>query len=129
MKAAPKNNYPVYTALSCAGENGYSANIKENLFLTGLTYAYKTTAFDNIAILRRNVENLFALDYLDKEFYEDYASLKVKDVNRNYLVPFLKLYQHYKDAGELQKQNWIKEKLILISKGTEEEETVLKYLD
>lgn len=124
-----KNSYPVYTALSCAGETDYSAKIKENLFLVGLTYAYKTSPFDNIAILRRNVETLFALDYLDKEFYEDYASLKVRDVNRNYLVPFLKLYQHYKDAGESQKQNWIKEKLILISKGTEEEETVLKYLD
>jgi hypothetical protein len=41
----------------------------------------------------------------------------------------IKLYQHYTDAGDLQKGAWIKEKLILVSKGTEDEETVLKYLN
>ncbi|MBK7692690.1 MAG: hypothetical protein IPJ31_16815 [Bacteroidetes bacterium] len=123
------NHFPVYSALTCTGDDVYSDKVAENLFLVGLAYAYKTSAFDNMAAMRKNVETLFAIDYLDKVFYEDFAAEKVKEVNRNYIVPFIKLYVHYKEAGELQKQNWIKEKLILLSKGNEEEETVLKFVD
>lgn len=123
------NQYPVYSALTCTGDDAYSDKVAENLFLIGLAYAYKTVSFDNMAAMRKNVETLFALDYLDKPFYDDYAAVKVKDVNRNYIVPFLKLYRHYKDAGDLQKQFWIKEKLILLSNGTDDEETVRNFVD
>lgn len=123
------NNYPVYVALTSASCNKFMEDIQQDLYLTGLAYVYKTTSFDNIAVLKKNVEQLFALDYMDKGFYEEISAERVKDVNRNYIVPMLKLYQHYNESGDLQKKSWIKEKLILISKGTEDEETVLKYLD
>ena len=123
------NKYPVYIALTSAGCNKHLESIQQDLYLTGLAYAYKTTSFDNIAVLKKNAEQLFALDYIDKGFYEEISEERVKDINRNYVVPMLKLYQHYDESGDMQKKNWIKEKLILISKGTEDEETVLKYLD
>lgn len=122
-------NYPVYLSLTSAACNKYLNVIEQNLYLTGLAYIYKTNSFDNIAILKRNFEKLYALDYIDKDFYDEIAKGRIKEINRNYIIPMLKLYGHYKNSDDIQKQQWIKEKLIFISKDTEDEETVLKYLD
>ena len=121
--------YPVYVALTSAGCNHLLTDIQQDLYLTGLAYVYKNTAFDNMAVLKKNMEQLFALDYLDKAFYQEISIGRLKEINRNYVVPMLKLYQHYTEAGDVQRQNWIKAKLILVSKDTEEEESILKYLD
>jgi len=126
---ANKQQYPIYIALTCMSNQSLVESIQQDLYLVGLTYAYKKESFDNIAVLKKNIEQLFALDYLDRPFYEEISSSWVKQINRNYIVPMIKLYQHYTDAGDLQKGAWIKEKLILVSKGTEDEETVLKYLN
>jgi hypothetical protein len=123
------NNYPLCIALTCAGSNSFMDNFAQNLYLTGLSYSYKSSSFDNIASLKKNVEQLYALDYLDKAFYDEISAARVKEINRNYIVPMLKLYEHYTESGDLQRKNWIREKLILISKDTEDEDTVLKYLD
>lgn len=124
-----KNNYPVYVALTSAGCDNYTTNIEKNLYLTGLAYMYDTNSIDNIALLKRNFESRYTLDYFDKNFYTEMSPGIVKQANLNYIVPMVKLYEHYKSAGDIQKQNWIKEKLILIASGTDSEETVLKYID
>ncbi len=121
--------YPVYVALTSAGCEELVNSVQEDLYLTGLAYVYRTAAFDNIAVLKRNMEQLFALDYIDRTFFNEIAPGRMKEINRNYIVPMLKLYQHYSESGDLQRQKWIKEKLIAISKDTDDEESVLKYLD
>ena len=50
-------------------------------------------------------------------------------MNTNYLIPMLKLYEHYKLSGELRKQQWLKEKILLVAEDTENEMTVLKHLE
>jgi len=126
--AANKNNYPLYMALTTACDTKYTATIQDKLYLTGLAYLYSKESIDNIAILKRNMENLYALDYLDKSFYHEISPDIVKIVNGNYLVPLLTLYDHYKLAGDAAKSNWIKSKLLFISKGTDNEAEILKHL-
>lgn len=124
-----KNKFPVYLALTAASCDAYTDSIENDLYLTGLSYLYSNQSIDNIALLKKNVEQSYALDYIDKPFYNEISTDQVKSVNTNYLVPMIKLYQHYKTSGDLAKQKWMKEKLILISKDTDQEEETLKYLD
>ncbi len=125
--ATNKKGYPVYMVVSCDDE--YSQPIASDFYLTGLTYEYSTTTLDNIAVLKKNYEQVFALDYLDKVFYKDISYDIVKRINLNYIIPFIKLYDHYKLSGDLQKANGVKEKLLHISKGMPEETDIINYFN
>jgi hypothetical protein len=120
-------NYPVYVALTAA-TNEYAEAIQENLYLTGMAYYYSKEPIDNVALLRRNFEQQYALDYLENSFYKDISAPLVKEINRNYLVPMLKLFDHYKSSGEIQKMEWIKRKILTVCKGIQEEEEIREYL-
>ncbi len=125
--AENKNKYPVYIALTVGDE--YSKTIEDKLYLTGLAYEYNNETVDNIALLKGNFEQHFALDYLDKNFYDDVSAEKVKEINCNYIVPMLKLYDHYKTAGDRQKADWIKAKILVIAKDTEYEKKILEHIN
>jgi hypothetical protein len=123
--AGNSKNYPVYIALT-VGEH-FTKPIEENLYLTGLAYEYSTKTIDNIALLKRNFEQNYALDYIDKPFFHDIAEYWVKHCNGNYVVPMIKLYDHYKESGDTKQQEWIKSKIMAIVKGRPEEKEILKY--
>lgn len=124
--AANTKNHPVYVALT-VGEQ-WTNPVAENLYLTGLAYEYSQKSIDNIALLKRNFEQNYALDYIDKPFFHDISDYWVKQTNNNYIVPMLKLYDHYKESGELQQQERIKRKVLLIVKGKPEEKEITHYL-
>ena len=124
-----KKKYPVYVALTTAGCEEYLTDIENNLYLTGLAYQYDTASFDNMAVLRNNFEQRYALDYLDKVLYTEISREWVSMINQNYLVPMMKLYSHYKESGDVQKQQWMKEKILLLAKDSAEQDTILKYVN
>lgn len=126
--AGNKKGYPVYLAVTSCGHDIYMKDIENQLYLTGLAYAYDTSSVDNMALLKKNIETNFALDYLDKAFYVETAEQMTRIMNTNYLIPMLKLYEHYKLSGELRRKEWLKEKIILIAKGTENEKSVMDLL-
>ena len=74
------------------------------------------------------MEQNFALDYIDKTFYQDLSPQMVKIANGNYIVPMLTLYDHYKISGDQQKQDWIKLKVMAVVAGTDDEESVKAHL-
>lgn len=127
--AANKTNRPVYLALTASNEcEGKMLETNAaNLYLTGLAYEYSTTAIDNMALLKKNFEQNYALDYLDKYFVADVSIDFVKHVNTNYVVPMVKLYDHYMLAGQIQLAEGMKQKVLKIVAGTEEETEVKKY--
>ncbi len=125
--AANTQKHPVCVALTTACDDRYTKTIQANLYLTGLSYLYSKEPVDNVAFIRKNVEQVYALDYLDKSFYTEISPDIVKIINGNYLVPLLTLYDHYKLAGDISKSDWVKTKILLIAKGTEHEEDVLKH--
>lgn len=126
--AANSKGSPLYVALTTACDDKFTKSVQDKLFLTGLAYVYSKETIDNIAVLKNNVEHLYVFDYLDKAFYNEISPDIVKMVNGNYLVPLLTLYDHYKLAGETSKMEWTKSKLLVISKGTDNETEVNKHL-
>ena len=126
--ATNTKKYPVYLALTAACNEKYLDSIKQNLYLTGLAYLYSNESVDNIAFLKKNMEQNFALDYIDKTFYQDLSPQMVKIANGNYIVPMLTLYDHYKISGDQQKQDWIKLKVMAVVAGTDDEESVKAHL-
>jgi hypothetical protein len=128
LLASNKSKRPVYLALT--GSNSCEGSLLQdnaaNLYLTGLAYEYSTTPIDNIALLKKNFEQAYALDYLDKYFVQDMSVDIVKHLNTNYTVPMVKLYEHYVLAGETQKAEKIKNQTLKLVEGTDDEAEVKK---
>jgi len=80
-----------------------------NLYLVGLSYKYSKEPFDNLAVIRNNVENKYLLDFLKHSFYKNYAQGVVNQMNTGYIAMFLKLHEHYLASGEIKKAQDIKE--------------------
>ncbi len=91
---------PQYFALTV--NDYYVAPIKDELLITGLANRYCTSPFDNMALLQRNIEKRFRLDYLQRQWYrENYVGKNmIGRINANYAAAFLKLANHYKLAGD-----------------------------
>ncbi len=126
--ASNSKNLSAYVALTAAGCEKFTDSIQEKLFLIGLSYIYSNKTLDNIAFLKKNIEQLYAFDYIDKAFYQDISPDMVKMINGNYTVPLFTLYDHYKLSGDKQKEEWIKSKLLIISKGADDEAEIIKHL-
>lgn len=88
---------PVYYMI---GNDFEKSPIKDSLYLVGIVYKYSTERFDNMAVLRKNVEKNYLLDNILVNFENHVSESVVNDFNYNYMVPFLTLYFHYRDAGE-----------------------------
>lgn len=116
----------VYIALTVGEE--LTKPIAEHLYLTGLAYEYSPTSIDNIALMKKNFEQEYALDYLEKPFYQDISAYWSKHSSKNYIVPMIKLYDHYKTSGDQARMEWIKKKIVSIVKGSAEEQSTLNYL-
>lgn len=119
-------HYPVYVALT-AGET-YTLPVEEQLYLVGLAYEYSEKPIDNMALLKKNFEKNYALDYLEHAFYNDISAYYTTCLNENYLVPMLKLYDHYKASGETQNAEWIKHKIAVLAEKSEDKVAILKLI-
>ncbi len=85
------------------------------LYIVGLVFKYSKENIDNIALLKKNFEKNFALDYLMHQFNYDISHNIVNRNNVNYLPGIIKLYQHYKLSGEEEKADKYKELGMLIA--------------
>lgn len=121
-------NRSVYFALTAMGNSTLPEKVTDNLYLTGMAYLYCESPIDEMAVMKKNFEQEYDLDYITHSFYTDLSAELVKVINQNYIVPMLKLYDHYKAAGDINKQQWIKELLLTISKDTKAEDDVKEHL-
>lgn len=101
------NNRPIYVSVF-TDQNQYSSYVNK-MYLTGLSYKYSENPFDNLAVLRNNVENKFLLDFLKFGFYNNPAQSVVNQMNAGYIAIFLKLYEHYQLSGETAKATSVKQ--------------------
>jgi hypothetical protein len=88
---------------------------EKNLYLVGLVLEYSTNNIDNIASLRNNFENNYALDYIRNRFEFDISAELVDRLNVNYLPGIFKLYEHYAQSGDLTNAKKMKELGLLIA--------------
>lgn len=72
----------------------------DSLYLTGLALQYAPSSFDNLGVLKNNIENRFLLDYLRVDFTPDSITSVMASMNLQYLPSFVLLHQHYMASGE-----------------------------
>lgn len=75
---------------------------KDNLYLTGLAFRYSKERIDNIALVKKNLEKMFRLDYMKTDIYNDlYPGKRLRAyTNLNYVSSMLLLMEHYKLSGD-----------------------------
>ena len=119
---------PQYFALTMS--TMYIGEIEEDLQITGLANRYCTSPFDNIALLKKNIERNFRIDYLQDEWYrEDYVGINgMKRLHANYAAVFIKLATHYKLAGEMEQFGFMRDLALHIAKQGSDKELV-KYIE
>ncbi|MEM8906248.1 MAG: SUMF1/EgtB/PvdO family nonheme iron enzyme, partial [Bacteroidota bacterium] len=104
-------SHPVYLAatLSAPIREQYSAD----LYLTGLALKYSQQEFDNLSLLKKNVENRFLLDHFKTTFYPDFSASVLDQMNANYLPAFILLHQAYQREAQIaqaqQVKTWLKQ--------------------
>jgi len=99
-------NRPIYAAVTVSLP--YTKDIKDKLYLTGLAYLYSPTTIDNNELLKKNFEQVYALDYLKVYFPHDISEGNVHRFNENYFLPLAALYKHYLNNGNNLKTEYYK---------------------
>ena len=91
---------PLYFALTVY--SNLTDDIRDQLYVVGLAYKYSKSRIDNIALIKKNLENGFRLDYLKYDWYrENNLGYSIKDrLHMNYVVPMIILAEHYQLSGE-----------------------------
>lgn len=121
--------YKLYVGCTAMGYKDLVHEHKDNLYLTGLAYEYCSESIDERALLKKNFEQNFQLDYILHHYYQDISEELVPVINYNYLIPMLKLYDHYKLSGDITRMEWLKTYLKEVSRGSEYEKQVQQHLD
>jgi hypothetical protein len=87
----------IFFALTCDVENVFL----DSLYCTGLAHKFSTKRFDNISLLKTNIETKFHLDYLNNGLvsYNPTSEKVVESFNTNYIVPFAMLSRYYKNTS------------------------------
>ncbi len=124
---AENSDRPIYIGLTAGGEDVMKA-AENNLYLVGLASKYSKERIDNIALLQKNYEQNFLLDYLQLDFNVDESAGMVNWCNQNYVTPFVSLYKHYAIAGEIQKAERLKMQLEKIARKSAREKEILDLI-
>ena len=90
---------PVYFAITINDMK----SLDSNLYNVGLVSAYSASPVDNIALLRRNFETRYRLDYLSFDWQENKKAPASRSFDANYIYPLLILMRHHKVVGEIEK--------------------------
>ena len=107
---------PIY--VSCFTRENVYKDYAAKMYFTGLALKYSPKPFDNMAVLRDNIENKYMLDFLKQTFYNNYAQSVVNNMSAGYLASFQKLYGYYKKVGKNDKAQKIKELAVTVAKNS-----------
>ena len=100
---------------------------KDDLYLTGLTYLYCKNQFDNIAILKRNIEKKFAMDYVKVNLRYEKEQEIVNQINLSYIPSLMLLYKHYVESEDNAKAKELKSMMFKIGKDANQIEFIERY--
>ena len=80
----------------------------DNQYLEGIVYKYSKEPYNNTAIIKRNFENNYLLDYLKTDI-EPIKSNRPEAYGYGYIMPLDILYSYYKDVNNTVKQEETKQ--------------------
>lgn len=88
----------------------YFLDMSDSLYVTGLVQQYSQEPFDNLTVLRKNLEDHLLLDHLQVKWYPEGGQMQTnlqRELNLNYLLPVLMLCETYQRRGKAdQAQRW-----------------------
>lgn len=117
---------PAY--FSASAIKGFEEDYGDKLYVTGLAYKYSESSFDNMAVIRRNYEKRYLLDYLKEVFSYNIGDLKAEEFNGMYLPSLIKLYQHYSESEEVARKQELEPLLLKIAEQSGQQSDVLELL-
>ena len=83
------------------------AGISDRMYLVGTAFRYSETKIDNLALLKKNFEHNYDLEYLYNEFQVHSEDEHVRQqINLTYIPGIMKLGNHYSLAGDKQKSDY-----------------------
>ncbi len=89
---------PIYFAISA--QKYLYESFENEVYNVGMAYKWSKTKFDNIAVIKKNYEKKYLLDYLKIDLSNDISASVVDFSNSNYLVSMLTLYNHYEESED-----------------------------
>ncbi len=122
-----RNNRPVYVAVNV--RDVYTTSISKNLYITGLAYQYSTKTIDNIHLLKTNIEQNYAIDYLKVYFPRDISFGNVNSMNENYILPLSTLSSYYSLGGDNLKANYYKDLALKVATAADRLDLYKEYFN
>jgi len=124
-----KNKYPeisIHIAPTVYEE--YIKKMKDKLFITGLDYTYSEEPIDNIALIKKNLEQKLRLEYLEYDWYnEDHVSKTLMDqYNLNYIPAIMELAKMHYSKDEFDSAKYWRGKAIMLAKRTGDKDLIQK---
>jgi len=89
---------PMYFGISAPKE--LYESFKDEVHNVGLAYKWSEERFDNIAVIKKNYEKYYMLDYLKEEFSNDISQGIIDENSGNYIISLVTLYHHYKESED-----------------------------
>lgn len=117
-------DFPVYFALTVY--DNHIQPLKENLYIVGLAYQISPKRIDNLALIKKNLENNFRLDYLKFDWYNDlYPGMNLMNtLQLNYVPGMMMLAEHYQTSGQQEKAQYWKNLATELAKRAGREEWI-----
>jgi hypothetical protein len=110
---------------------GYKSEIKDKLYVTGLLYTYSKKQIDNVALIKRNLEQNLRLDYLEYDWYnENNVSQPLIDkYNLNYVPAFIELAKMYHSEGNSEVSEYWQNKAVHLANKVDDEDLLKRIKD
>ena len=86
----------------------------DKLYSEGLVMRYSEKPYDNLAIKRKNYEELYLTDYLRESFAPESYPAATAPFNFNYIPCFKSLLDHYKQSGNTARYNELRSLMVRI---------------
>jgi hypothetical protein len=86
----------------------------DKLYSEGLVVRYSEKPYDNLAIKRKNYEELYLTDYLRESFLPESYPAATAPFNFNYIPCFKSLLDHYKQSGNTARYNELRSLMVRI---------------
>lgn len=86
----------------------------DKLYSEGLVIRYSEKNYDNLAVKRKNFEELYLTDYLRESFHPETYPASTDEYNFNYIPCFKSLLDHYKQTGNTTRYNELRNLMLRI---------------
>lgn len=86
----------------------------DKLYSEGLVIRYSEKSYDNLAVKRKNFEELYLTDYLRESFHPETYPASADEYNFNYIPCFKSLLDHYKQTGNTSRYNELRSLMLRI---------------